>query len=1062
MIPSRTPARLRSALRLGEGYNVFLVYGSGVMDHFVGRDLTLLDLGAALCRMLIEEKGFRRVVFYDGRGWLYFHDDDSRRRTTPNGGRQARLRQDIIELSGGPLGRRKILPAAPAAPDSVATRMPSDADALPILDAVLRDESIKTAVVLVRANQILRYHTEARQLFDRLESWSALSPENENIVVVLFDYETLTPLAAFFEQHRADLSVPAWENLLIKRAGGERVGNVVRIGGPEEEELHAIVQRARLLGSAQVDWREERLLTRAAASAQRKAREWIPFIRQGMRWDRDTLSTSLKEDNMPDSRPALERLDEMTGLANVKRTIHRLVVSFQAELEERRERPGRRSEPKKRHMVFYGPPGTGKTTVARLVGEICRDYGILARGHLVEVSAEELTAEYVGQTLPKANSVIDSAIDGVLFIDEAYRLVEEGRGTYGKEVVELLLRRLNDDADRLIVIVAGYTDEMQRFLQSNPGLPRRFLHQVPFESFSAEELQQILWRRLAKRELTIAPEMEARLRLVVQELRRTAKPKLFGNAGEMTNLADKLQERWRERRLAASPPLGLDEPLRLQDLPEEYQQYVPPALPTLDAVMAELNALVGLAPVKTWVQRKRNRLQRDLRSEAAGARECPHFIFVGNPGTGKTTVARIIGQILRDLGILQRGHVVDISPNDLIADHVGGTGPKAEKKIEEALDGVLFIDEAYGLNSGNQNSFAAEAVNTLVRMMENHRDRLTVIVAGYPEPMKAFVASNPGLASRFRETVPFPDYSDEELIEILRRLAAKERFHLTPAAEQAGRRVLSASRARNPTSFGNAREVRNLLEAMRDRQADRLAELRDVSPQQDSALEAEDVPDVGQPPPRSEIRMAFDLVSCLPALAPDPTTPEEAIPAVVYIEVDLADGREGSGTGFLVSPEGHVLTAHHVAAGARAIRVYPGTDRSRAIQAELVGADAEADIAVLRLPGSGYPCLPLAERGYRPRMGEPVSSLSYPLGTALGSDPSYEQGAISSHRNAEGVQRLQFSATVTHGSSGGPVFRQSDFRVIGVVFGGARPDVVSGINLATSINEVYARFGPGR
>ena len=532
---------------------------------------------------------------------------------------------------------------------------------------------------------------------------------------------------------------------------------------------------------------------------------------------------------------AEQRLADLVGLESVKQWVWRYLFDLAV------RRPG--SEPRKRHMVFSGSPGTGKTTVARLVAEICRDHGLLARGHLVEVTAKDLVGQYVGETEAKTNSVIDSALDGVLFIDEAYALVKEDGGGYGGKAVETLLTRLNDEADRLIVIVAGYTKEMEDFLNFNPGLPRRFPNKVIFEDYSAEELQEILDRKIAKHGMRCADEMAVLLGSVVRGMHRTKRPdKPFGNAGDMETLANDLLDSWQVRRGQSTPPLSREEPLIPEDLPEKYHQYLAPSDRSTDDLLRELNELVGLESVKKWVRAKQNRLRRDLRRGSAGARQCPHFVFTGNPGTGKTSVARIMGEILRDLGILQRGHVVETDRTGLVAEYVGQTGPKAEKKIQEALDGVLFIDEAYQLTQGGASDFGAEAVTTLVRMMENYGDRLTVIVAGYPGPMAAFVSSNPGLASRFTETVPFPDYSDDELVEILRRLARKEGFHLTRSAKMAARSYLSALRVSNPTGFGNARAVRNLFEQIRCRQADRLSDSRDATREQDDTLRAKDVP----------------------------------------------------------------------------------------------------------------------------------------------------------------------------------------------------------------------------
>ena len=245
----------------------------------------------------------------------------------------------------------------------------------------------------------------------------------------------------------------------------------------------------------------------------------------------------------------------------------------------------------------------------------------------------------------------------------------------------------------------------------------------------------------------------------------------------------------------------------------------------LNAIFKELDALVGLEPVKGEVHRATNFARMQVMRRQQGlpvVKASLHSVFFGNPGTGKTTVARLMGRIYKSLGLLRRGHVIECDRGRLVAEYVGQTAVRTHAMIDSALDGILFIDEAYALAGRGAEDFGSEAIETLLKRMEDDRDRLIVIVAGYNAPMKQFIASNPGLESRFTNYLNFPDYGPEELLEIFHRMAAQSGLVCAPETEKKVLAICQSLHAARNEQFGNAREMRNLFESAVRNQSTRL------------------------------------------------------------------------------------------------------------------------------------------------------------------------------------------------------------------------------------------------
>ncbi|MBX7169003.1 MAG: AAA family ATPase [Pirellulales bacterium] len=273
---------------------------------------------------------------------------------------------------------------------------------------------------------------------------------------------------------------------------------------------------------------------------------------------------------------------------------------------------------------------------------------------------------------------------------------------------------------------------------------------------------------------------------------------------------------------------------------------IPPAPPErLDDVLAELDALVGIAEIKREVRCLANFLRMQGERRRLGLPADPvtlHMIFSGNPGTGKTTVARLVGRIFRAMGILAKGHLVETDRSGLVAEYAGQTGPKTHRKIDEALDGVLFVDEAYSLVSASgDDPYGDEAIQALLKRVEDDRARLVVILAGYPGPLDELLASNPGLTSRFPRRLEFPDYSADELCAIFRGLCARNHYVLGPGAAERLAECFAAALAAGDEHFGNGRSARNLFEDAIRRMADRIAAQVPLTRELLTTLEAGDL-----------------------------------------------------------------------------------------------------------------------------------------------------------------------------------------------------------------------------
>lgn len=518
----------------------------------------------------------------------------------------------------------------------------------------------------------------------------------------------------------------------------------------------------------------------------------------------------------------LAKLDVLIGLTDVKKNI-RDHINYLNFIKLRQEKGFEESGKISLHSVFTGNPGTGKTTVVNMLGKIYKKMGLLSKGHVTEVDRADLVGEYIGQTAPKTRKAIDMARGGILFVDEAYSLARSGDDAkdFGKEVIEILLKEMSDGPGDIAIMVAGYPKEMDIFMDSNPGLKSRFSHYYHFDDYMPDELFEIALKSTEKKGVTLTEDAKKFLQEQFIEVYRT-RDNTFGNARLAIGLMEEAKMDMGLRIMQTSDLSSLSNEamstIELVDVQKAFggRTRKRPDLgineKMLREALEELNGLVGMDNIKAEISElvKLVRFYRETGKEVLNLFSL-HAVFTGNPGTGKTTLARIVAKIYKGLGLLEKGHLVETDRQGLVAGYVGQTAIKTQERIEEAIGGVLFIDEAYALGEGGENDFGKEAVEVVLKKMEDLRGQFAVIVAGYPDNMHKFIETNPGLKSRFDRTYEFKDYSSEELYTIAKNLLAKEKLTPTPEADAHLKAYLDFLYQTRDKFFGNARSVRQVI-----------------------------------------------------------------------------------------------------------------------------------------------------------------------------------------------------------------------------------------------------------
>ena len=545
-----------------------------------------------------------------------------------------------------------------------------------------------------------------------------------------------------------------------------------------------------------------------------------------------TLSTNdlkqIQVSDLPVSKKAqsvdevLSQLDELIGMKSVKAVIRELCNTIVN--NQKRKELGISVDNPKIHIVLTGNPGTGKTTVSRILGKLFFAMKLLPSDKVVEVDGLGLTAGYVGQTKDKVNELCDKAMGGVLFIDEAYYLAgnEGGANSYGNEAVGTLLKRMEDDRGKFIIIAAGYQNEMQNFLKMNPGLDSRFGYKINIEDYTASELCEIFDLNVRKSNFLFGEGAREKSQIAISEICKS-KGKDFANAREIRNLFDYIKLKMDSRISLLSPDAFTKSTLttiQKEDIPFEDEKQL-----TVQEVFAELDELIGMEKVKTAVRELYNTVKINQELEQIGQNPKKpeiHISVTGNPGTGKTTVARIFGKLFKAMGLLSSDKVVETDRSKIVAKYQGQTAGNMQRLCDDASGGILFIDEVYTLATDD---YGHEASDTLMKRMEDDRGKFIVVVAGYKDKMNEWMSTNEGLPSRFTHHIHIEDYNAQELCDLFSLFLRKENLVLTHEAKTVASEMIISIWKNRGTGFANGRTIRKFFDAVVRRKNSRVIKL---------------------------------------------------------------------------------------------------------------------------------------------------------------------------------------------------------------------------------------------
>lgn len=722
---------------------------------------------------------------------------------------------------------------------------------------IMADNSRKSAIVFTFFQDFFTDSSAPLQPYYELVSylWDEYhSMHNDNICIFLAPQMTNCDLNKMFErmEHGSVL-----KNRFFNENGTANRGSTIEIGLPGLDEIGYMLEYLRIIGDGgkKIKFKQKdkkRLcsvlmyLSREAESDEHKsgylhavykliARYMHSVKAQNVEITEDILKHLYSKYRKVVNTDPLEKLHNTKGWESVAKRVEDILKDYRMKKQwaERTQispgimtdniRTNERLENKDNdsgyrypvpHFILKGNPGVGKTTIARLIGQIFYNEGILERGNTVETNRAGLVGQYVGETAIKTTECVRSAIEGVLFIDDAYSLIEKGdSNNYAKESIDTLVPILtNSEEYRFCLIMAGYPDKMDELLEMNAGLRSRFskANIITIEDYKPELLKTIFINECQKDGYQFIENPTLDLNLFFENLYNQRNRADFGNARDIVALAN-------EVKLQCGLRDDLNKIITKEDFGDSQKYFVKRGVSSIDEIYGMIDKYVGMDFVKRLFQKvqlevldTRDCLERGIKPEEYA----DHFIFAGNPGTGKTTVGKMLGSFYSMLGVLGGAETLFVDASDLIGTHVGESKEKTIEIMQKAINHnqLLFIDEAYQIS---ESAYGNEIIGAMMsRMTENAKD-FKIVFAMYSDKVENFMKMNSGLSRRLR-IVDFPDYTPPQLLEIFDRTIAGSGCTITDEARERVKLVLTHLYNVRTSHFGNAGEVKKLVREMKD------------------------------------------------------------------------------------------------------------------------------------------------------------------------------------------------------------------------------------------------------
>ncbi len=779
-----------------------------------------------------------------------------------------------------------------------------------------------------------------------------------------------------------------------------------------------------------------------------------------------TTANANEEETEEETSSAEETLAKMIGLGNVKREVEKIKAYIYKNEGEKINC----------HMFFLGNPGTGKTVVARLMGEILYSAHALPTKKFIECSAKDLIAEYIGQTAVKTAKKIEEAMGGILYIDEAYSLNPK-ENSFGKECVDCLIKAMEDHRGEFCCIFAGYPEDMEVLIDSNPGFDSRVKFKIMFDDYTKPELKQITSDFIASKKYLIEEDAMNALADVIDMSRFS---KNFGNARTARTISESLMMIQAVR----TKKDRNDKTITMEDIniycKDNNVTLISDSSAGGSDARAELDKLIGLSSVKETID--------DLISYFVMNKSKKtdfHMAFMGNPGTGKTVVARIVGELLHQEGLLPSSKLIECTSTDLIAEYVGQTAPKTKAMIQKAMGGVLFIDEAYTLAGGNGSAynFGAEAVAELLKAMEDRRGEFCVILAGYTKEMHDLFNVNPGLQSRVKFELEFPNYKVDELIKIGEMNLKKDSY--TMSEENLALLVNIVFSGSNDKNYANARTLREAISKVEIKQAGRIrkegSSSRELTEVDIAKVYGQEVVETMKKYLAGEIKaggpIEIPMVNLeelrkaykdFPDRVFNDEVREDITEAIVSLSTEHEGGSRGESSGFIFSEDGYVATCAHCVRKATKIDVrtrifHRGKNFDNHYVGHVVVIDNPNDVAILKIESDRkFVYVPLSpEDAIDKAPLSKVYLLGYPFGHSRFDQMSVNEGKIASYqrnRNNNEPDQINLDISAKSGNSGSAVIDAETGKVIGVLCGSSTSvsgQLVEEINYCRPISYVW-------